>query len=78
MNTVCDSPSRKISASDGRHNVSYTYGQDGERSGKYSASTSGGRPTETLYFNKMWAWHYDGMINDSTGRYSKHVYLNKS
>jgi RHS repeat-associated protein len=26
----------------------------------------------------MWAWHYDGMINDSTGRYSKHVYLNES
>jgi RHS repeat-associated protein len=23
-------------------------------------------------------WHYDGMINDSTGRYSKHVYLNES
>jgi RHS repeat-associated protein len=26
----------------------------------------------------MWAWHYDGMINDSTGRYSKHIYLNES
>jgi RHS repeat-associated protein len=66
------------SSSDGRYNVAYTYGQDGERSGKYSSATSGGRPTETLYFNKMWAWRYDGMINDSTGRYRKHIYLNES
>jgi hypothetical protein len=58
--------------------VEYTYGQDGERSGKYSMTADGGHRHETLYFNKMWTWHYDGLLNEFTGRNSKHVYLGES
>jgi RHS repeat-associated protein len=63
---------------DDQHIVEYTYGQDGERSGKYSMTADGGPRHETLYFNKMWTWHYDGLLNEFTGRNSKHVYLGES
>jgi RHS repeat-associated protein len=63
---------------DDQHIVEYTYGQDGERSGKYSMTADGGHRHETLYFNKMWTWHYDGLLNEFTGRNSKHVYLGES
>jgi RHS repeat-associated protein len=63
---------------DDQHIVEYTYGQDGERSGKYSMTADGGHRHETLYFNKMWTWHYDGLLNEFTGQNSKHVYLGES
>ncbi|MFP3040754.1 hypothetical protein LQZ19_02925 [Treponema primitia] len=63
---------------DNRYVVSYTYGQDGQRSGKYSVVYDGGHESETLYFNKMWTWRYDGTINDRAGRNSKHIYLDDS
>jgi RHS repeat-associated protein len=65
-------------SSDGRYIVEYAYGQDGERSGKYSMTSDGGSRSETLYFNKLWAWHYDGLLHETTGRNSKHVYLGES
>ena len=62
-------------SSDSRYRVSYRYGHDGERIGKYSVSSSGGSPTETLYFNKMWTWRYNGLQSDRVGQNSKHIYL---
>jgi RHS repeat-associated protein len=41
-------------------------------------TADGGHRSETLYFNKMWAWHYDGLMNEVAGRNSKHVYLGES
>jgi RHS repeat-associated protein len=63
---------------DDQHIVEYAYGQDGERSGKYSMTADGGHQSETLYFNKLWVWHYDGLLNEFTGRNSKHIYLSES
>ena len=63
---------------DDQHVVAYTYGQDGERSGKHSATSDGGHENETLYFNRLWTWHYDGLLHDVTGRNSKHIYLGES
>jgi hypothetical protein len=60
---------------DSRYNVKYSYGHDGERTGKYSTSVSGGSEGETLYFNKMWSWRYDGSQIDRVGQNSKHIYL---
>ncbi|GHV06718.1 hypothetical protein FACS189485_15710 [Spirochaetia bacterium] len=60
---------------DNRYVVEYSYGQDGQRAGKYSVTADGGHPAETLYFNKMWTWRYDGLVTDRTGRNSKHIYL---
>jgi RHS repeat-associated protein len=72
--------SRKISkrhnknSVDSQWSVSYTYGQDGERTAKYGVQ-SARTVSETLYFNKMWNWHFAQSMEDSAGRYSKHIYL---
>ncbi|MDR1700360.1 MAG: hypothetical protein LBR68_04135 [Lachnoclostridium sp.] len=50
-------------------------GADGERSGKFSTRSNGGSATETLCFNRMWTWRYDGLLSDRTGQNSKHIYL---
>jgi RHS repeat-associated protein len=65
-------------SSDNRYTVQYTYGADGERTGKYSTSATGGSPAETLYFNKMWSWRHDGLLSDRTGRNSKHIYVGET
>jgi RHS repeat-associated protein len=65
-------------SNDNRYSVLYTYGADGERSGKFSTRSSGGSATETLYFNRMWTWRYDGLLNDRTGQNSKHIYLGET
>jgi RHS repeat-associated protein len=62
---------------DNRYNVQYTYGHEGERSGKYGTG-AGGEESETLYYNKMWTWKYDGLLSDRTGRNSKHIYLGET
>jgi RHS repeat-associated protein len=59
---------------DSAYTVNYTYGADGERSNKYAVSSSNTN-TETLYFNKLWAWHYDGTMGDLSGDNSKHIYF---
>jgi RHS repeat-associated protein len=41
-------------------------------------TADGSHRSETLYFNKLWTWHYDGLLNDATGRNSKHIYLGES
>ncbi|GHT80194.1 hypothetical protein FACS1894130_11000 [Spirochaetia bacterium] len=62
-------------SSDSSYGVDYTYGADGERSGKYSRS-NGSVTSETLYFNKLWSWYTNSLMEDSfTGRNSKNIFL---
>ncbi|MEE3314144.1 MAG: toxin TcdB middle/N-terminal domain-containing protein [Treponema sp.] len=58
-----------INSVDANYSTSYVYGQDGQRSNKYTASS------ETLYFNKMWTLHTDSGNIASGGQYAKNVYL---
>jgi len=66
---------RMTESIDSRYNVKYTYGHDGERTGKHAKTRAGGSESETLYFNRMWNWRYDGLLSDRTGTNSKHVFL---
>jgi RHS repeat-associated protein len=62
-------------STDSWYRVEYAYGTDGERSGKFSTSMAGGNNVETLYYNRMWSWRYDGLLSDRYGRNSKHIYV---
>ncbi|GMO53800.1 MAG: hypothetical protein Ta2G_12310 [Termitinemataceae bacterium] len=64
-------------SSDRSYDVKYTYGADGERSGKFSRNSSN-VSSETLYFNKLWSWYINGMMEDTSGRNSKNIYLDDS
>jgi hypothetical protein len=50
----------------------------GERKGRQAPFAGPGSSGETLYFNKMWNWRYDGLLSDREGRNSKHIYLGES
>ena len=64
-----DERNQLISSVDSNYSVSYVYGQDGQRSNKYTESS------ETLYFNNMWTLHTDsGNVVDG-GQYAKNIYL---
>ena len=58
-----------ISSVDSNYSTAYVYGQDGQRSNKYTQSS------ETLYFNKMWALHTDSGNNVYGGQSAKNIYL---
>jgi RHS repeat-associated protein len=72
-----DDKNRMQYSNNGSYNVYYTYGEDGERTGKWATSNAGGE-SETLYFGRLWSWHYDGMVGDYTGMNSKHVFLGET
>ena len=57
---------------DASYSTSYIYGQDGERTNKYTSSG------ETLYFNKMWSLHTDAGNSIYGGQYAKNVYLGET
>ena len=61
-----------ISSVDSNYSTAYVYGQDGQRSNKYTQSS------ETLYFNKMWALHTDSGNNVYGGQSSKNIYLGET
>jgi len=61
-----------ISSVDANYNTAYVYGQDGQRSNKYTANS------ETLYFNKMWTLHTDSGNNVYGGQTSKNIYLGET
>jgi RHS repeat-associated protein len=73
-----DERNRLQESGDNRYRVQYTYGHEGERIGKYATGVSGNGESETLYFNKMWTWKYDGLMSDRLGRNSKHIYLGET
>ena len=58
-----------ISSVDSNYSTAYVYGQDGQRSNKYTQSS------ETLYFNKMWTLHTDSGNNVYGGQSAKNIYL---
>ncbi|MBR5964848.1 MAG: hypothetical protein IK015_01850, partial [Treponema sp.] len=61
-----------ISSVDANFNTAYVYGQDGQRTNKYTQSS------ETLYFNKMWTLHTDSGNNVYGGQTSKNIYLGET
>ncbi len=61
-----------VFSEDASHSTSYIYGQDGQRTNKYT------RSSETLYFNNMWTLHTDAGNNDYGGQYAKNVYLGET
>ena len=58
-----------ISSVDDNYSTAYVYGQDGQRSNKYTANS------ETLYFNKMWTHHTDSGNSIYGGQTAKNIYL---
>ena len=58
-----------ISSVDDNYSTAYIYGQDGQRSNKYTQNS------ETLYFNKMWTLHTDSGNNVYGGQSAKNIYL---
>ena len=64
-----DERNQLISSVDANYTTSYIYGQDGQRSNKYTSSS------ETLYFNKMWTLHTDSGNAAEGGQFAKNIYL---
>ncbi|MCR5289372.1 MAG: RHS repeat-associated core domain-containing protein [Treponema sp.] len=61
-----------ISSVDARYNTSYVYGQDGQRSNKYTDRA------ETLYFNRMWTHRIDSGNRTYGGQTAKNIYLGET
>ena len=61
-----------ISSVDSNYNTAYVYGQDGQRTNKYTQNS------ETLYFNKMWTLHTDSGNSVYGGQTSKNIYLGET
>ena len=61
-----------ISSVDSNYSTAYVYGQDGQRSNKYTQSS------ETLYFNKMWTLHTDSGNSVYGGQTAKNIYLGET
>ena len=61
-----------VSSVDANYATAYLYGQDGQRSNKYTQSS------ETLYFNKMWTLHTDRGNNVYGGQTAKNIYLGET
>ena len=61
-----------ISSVDSNYSTAYVYGQDGQRSNKYTQNS------ETLYFNKMWTLHTDSGNSVYGGQSAKNIYLGET
>ena len=61
-----------VSSVDDNYNTAYVYGQDEQRSDKYTQNS------ETLYFNKMWTHHTDSGNSIYGGQTSKNIYLGET
>ena len=69
---VWNEKNQLISSVDSNYNTAYVYGQDGQRSNKYTQSS------ETVYFNKMWTFHTDSGNNVYGGQSAKNIYLGET
>ena len=67
-----DEKNRLISSVDSNYSTAYVYGQDGQRSNKYTQNS------ETLYFNKMWTLHTDSGNSVYGGQSAKNIYLGET
>ena len=61
-----------VSSVDDSYSTAYIYGQDGQRSNKYTQNS------ETLYFNKMWTHHTDSGNSVYGGQTAKNIYLGET
>ena len=61
-----------VSSVDDNYSTAYVYGQDRQRSNKYTQNS------ETLYFNKMWTFHTDSGNNVYGGQTAKNIYLGET
>ena len=61
-----------ISSVDDNYSTAYVYGQDGQRSNKYTQNS------ETLYFNRMWTHHTDSGNSVYGGQTAKNIYLGET
>lgn len=61
-----------VSSVDANYSTAYIYGQDGERTNKYTSQS------ETLYFNKMWTLHTDSGNAIYGGQSAKNIYLGET
>ena len=61
-----------VSSVDDNYSTAYVYGQDGQRSNKYTQNS------ETLYFNKMWTHHTDSGNSIYGGQTAKNIYLGET
>ena len=67
-----DERNKLVSSVDSNYSTAYIYGQDGQRSNKYTQSS------ETLYFNKMWTLHTDSGNALYGGQSAKNIYLSET
>ena len=67
-----DEKNRLVSSVDSNYSTAYVYGQDGQRSNKYTQNS------ETLYFNKMWTLHTDSGNSVYGGQSAKNIYLGET
>ena len=61
-----------VASVDANYSTAYVYGQDGQRSNKYTQGS------ETLYFNKMWTLRTDSGNNVYGGQTAKNIYLGET
>ncbi len=63
-----DERDRLAGTTEGEKVVGYVYGEDGNRTNKYSSAG------ETIYFNDLWSWYEGGSIGIG-GQTTKNIYL---
>ena len=61
-----------VDSADASYTTTYVYGQDGQRSNKYTKNS------ETLYFNKMWTHRTDSALKVYGGQTAKNIYLGET
>jgi len=61
-----------VGSADANYTTTYVYGQDGQRSNKYTKNS------ETLYFNKMWTHRTDSALKVYGGQTAKNIYLGET
>ena len=61
-----------VGSADANYTTTYVYGQDGQRSNKYTKNS------ETLYFNKMWTHRTDSGLKVYGGQTAKNIYLGET
>lgn len=61
-----------VGSADANYTTTYVYGQDGQRSNKYTKNS------ETLYFNKMWTHRTDSGLKMYGGQTAKNIYLGET
>ena len=61
-----------VGSADANYTTTYVYGQDGQRSNKYTKNS------ETLYFNRMWTHRTDSALKVYGGQTAKNIYLGET